>query len=382
MAPTCVQIGSGLRSPGDGCGGSPREAGVECRYKAMGSPTKCLTIQLQQQTTRREAIPKTAALVRPRDPRNPVYYSKHERKHRHHWCSHHPGPRRQVTSNVGCFYRSLLTPFFHRLRPPPPRDSRPADELPRPVQPVRAWSPAPPGPQRERRQVVLPDLWNPRTTLQGVERRRKLDQLANVERVWRILYPFVCSVHHFAPTLRGPLRGWWAWNTWLEAVETDRTRSVVSTVYVRPDSRPAVPGGSPTRQVHRCGQDFRAPYFDWGMQPPSGMSAFPNAISSASISIVDVDGRTKSIANPINRFIFHPINPSPGDFSRQVNSIPGPSHANNLHREQWSRYPTTVRYPDSSGRSQESRIAPILATARAPLAPEQHEPAAALLQRL
>lgn len=97
------------------------------------------------------------------------------------------------------------------------------------------------------------------------------------------------------------------------------------------------------------------------MQPPSGMSAFPNAISSASISIVDVDGRTKSIANPINRFIFHPINPSPGDFSRQVNNIPALSHANSLHREQWSRYPTTVRYPDSSGRSQESRIVPILA---------------------
>lgn len=213
-APTCLQIGSGLRSPGDGRREPPRAAGVECRYKATGSPTKCLTIQLQQQTTWREAIPKTAALLRPRDPRNPVYYSNHERKRRHHWCSHHPGPRRQVTSNVGYFYRSLLTPFPRRLRPRPPRDSRSTRKLPRPVQPIRARSPAPPGFQRERRQVVLPDLWHTRTTLQGVERRRKLDQLANVERVWRILYPFVCSVHHLAPTLRGPLRGWWTWNTW------------------------------------------------------------------------------------------------------------------------------------------------------------------------
>jgi len=97
-------------------------------------------------------------------------------------------------------------------------------------------------------------------------------------------------------------------------------------------------------------KDFRAPYFDWAGQPASGSSAFPTAIASPNISVVDVDGRTKTIVNPINRFVFHPVNPSRGDFNSN-----------------WSRFPTTVRYPDRSGRSQDSRIAPILANESASL---------------
>jgi tyrosinase len=65
-------------------------------------------------------------------------------------------------------------------------------------------------------------------------------------------------------------------------------------------------------------KDFRAPYFDWAGQPASGSSAFPAAIASPNISVVDVDGRTKTIVNPINRFVFHPVNPSRGDFNSNV----------------------------------------------------------------
>lgn len=62
--PTCPQIGGGHRSPGDGRGGSPREAGLEYRYKATSSPTECWEIELHQETTWRGAVPETAALLR------------------------------------------------------------------------------------------------------------------------------------------------------------------------------------------------------------------------------------------------------------------------------------------------------------------------------
>ncbi|KAK0657015.1 common central domain of tyrosinase-domain-containing protein [Cercophora newfieldiana] len=97
-------------------------------------------------------------------------------------------------------------------------------------------------------------------------------------------------------------------------------------------------------------KDFRAPYFDWAIPPPAGSTAFPTAIASPNVSVVDVDGRTRTIVNPINRFVFHPVNPSPGDFNAN-----------------WSRYRETVRYPDRSGRSQDARIAPILANELASL---------------
>ncbi|KAK3938775.1 hypothetical protein QBC46DRAFT_389579 [Diplogelasinospora grovesii] len=91
-------------------------------------------------------------------------------------------------------------------------------------------------------------------------------------------------------------------------------------------------------------KDFRMPYFDWATVPPTGSSAFPPTLASPNITIVDVDGKTKPVANPLNRFTFHPVNPSQGDFSAS-----------------WSRYPSTVRYPDRiTGQSRDSRVAPIL----------------------
>ncbi|CCC07895.1 unnamed protein product [Sordaria macrospora k-hell] len=104
-----------------------------------------------------------------------------------------------------------------------------------------------------------------------------------------------------------------------------------------------VEGGLRTRYV-AAAKEFRAPYFDWASQPPRGTAAFPEALSAKTIRVVDVDGKTKSINNPLNRFNFHPVNPSPGDFSAA-----------------WSRYQTTVRYPNRvTGESRDERIAPIL----------------------
>lgn len=78
------------------------------------------------------------------------------------------------------------------------------------------------------------------------------------------------------------------------------------------------PAGALRDKYVQAAKNFRAPYFDWASQPPQGSTAFPTALSSPNITIVDVDGKTKSTANPLHRFTFHPVNPSPGDFSQQV----------------------------------------------------------------
>lgn len=63
---------------------------------------------------------------------------------------------------------------------------------------------------------------------------------------------------------------------------------------------------------------FRAPYFDWASQPPQGSSAFPPAFTAPNVQVVDIDGKTKAVANPLYRFAFHPVNPSAGDFTATV----------------------------------------------------------------
>jgi tyrosinase len=68
-------------------------------------------------------------------------------------------------------------------------------------------------------------------------------------------------------------------------------------------------------------QTFRLPYFDWAMMPPAGSSAFPTSLSSSTVSVVDVDGKTKSLANPFYQFSFHPVNPEQGDFDAQVSFL-------------------------------------------------------------
>lgn len=54
------------------------------------------------------------------------------------------------------------------------------------------------------------------------------------------------------------------------------------------------------------------------MTPGSGSTAFPASLSSSTVSVVDVDGTTKKIANPLYQFTFHPVNPQAGDFDDQV----------------------------------------------------------------
>ncbi|KAL2136199.1 hypothetical protein VTI74DRAFT_5077 [Chaetomium olivicolor] len=78
------------------------------------------------------------------------------------------------------------------------------------------------------------------------------------------------------------------------------------------------PQGALRDKYVEAAKDFRAPYFDWASQPPRGSSAFPSILTSPDVQVVDLDGKTKTVTNPLYRFAFHPVNPSPNDFSQQV----------------------------------------------------------------
>jgi len=80
------------------------------------------------------------------------------------------------------------------------------------------------------------------------------------------------------------------------------------------------PAGDLRDKYVAAAKDFRTPYFDWASQPPQGSPAFPSILTSAMIQVVDVDGTTKQINNPLYNFRFHPVNPQPGDLSQRVSA--------------------------------------------------------------
>ncbi|KAF2815808.1 tyrosinase-domain-containing protein [Mytilinidion resinicola] len=82
-------------------------------------------------------------------------------------------------------------------------------------------------------------------------------------------------------------------------------------------------------------KDFRMPYWDWAAKVGSG-SAFPSAISSQTATVIDTDGATKQINNPLFSFQF-PASASEGDLDQN-----------------WSSFPGTLRYPDSSDSTAQS----------------------------
>ncbi|KAF8263973.1 tyrosinase [Lactarius quietus] len=70
-------------------------------------------------------------------------------------------------------------------------------------------------------------------------------------------------------------------------------------------------------------QNLRAPYWDWATNsvPP------PEVISMATLNIITPNGQTTSVANPLIKYTFHPID----------RSFPAP----------YSSWKTTIRHPDS-----------------------------------
>jgi tyrosinase len=58
-------------------------------------------------------------------------------------------------------------------------------------------------------------------------------------------------------------------------------------------------------------KDFRMPYWDWALKISGQTSAFPTAVSSSSITVIDVDGVSKPINNPLYSFLFSDKNIPP-----------------------------------------------------------------------
>ncbi|KAM7200214.1 tyrosinase [Naviculisporaceae sp. PSN 640] len=112
------------------------------------------------------------------------------------------------------------------------------------------------------------------------------------------------------------------------------------------------PAGELRAKYVAAAKDFRAPYWDWAIPPPSDAEAFPTFFSSPQISVIDTDGNTKTVSNPLHRYTFHPLNPSPGDFD-----------------EYWSRWNYTIRYPSDAefGQSRDQFISPRVAEQQATL---------------
>jgi tyrosinase len=54
------------------------------------------------------------------------------------------------------------------------------------------------------------------------------------------------------------------------------------------------------------------PYWDWARRISNQTSAFPTAVSSPTVTVVDVDGATKQIRNPLYSFRFDDKQIPPG----------------------------------------------------------------------
>ncbi|KAF2278156.1 Di-copper centre-containing protein [Westerdykella ornata] len=73
-------------------------------------------------------------------------------------------------------------------------------------------------------------------------------------------------------------------------------------------------------------QDFRIPYWDWGLGPKGG--SVPDFLLSMTIEVLETDGTVKQIPNPLCRYEFHPL--VAGDFESK-----------------WAAFNTTLRWPSS-----------------------------------
>ncbi|KAF2194899.1 Di-copper centre-containing protein [Zopfia rhizophila CBS 207.26] len=98
-------------------------------------------------------------------------------------------------------------------------------------------------------------------------------------------------------------------------------------------------------------KDFRMPYWDWAAGVSGQNSAFPSAISSSRVNVVDVDGATKQINNPL--------------YSFQFNDKRIPSELA-LDRY-WSQFLNTKRAPDSNGSSQNGLVSQVITNENASL---------------
>lgn len=67
-------------------------------------------------------------------------------------------------------------------------------------------------------------------------------------------------------------------------------------------------------QYVSAAQDFRLPYWDWGLLPATGQNAFPSSIAGAQIQVTGTDGKPQTIPNPLERYNFNLDNLNSGAF--------------------------------------------------------------------
>ncbi|KAF2259352.1 Di-copper centre-containing protein [Lojkania enalia] len=100
-------------------------------------------------------------------------------------------------------------------------------------------------------------------------------------------------------------------------------------------------------------KDFRMPYWDWATRINRSTSAFPTAISSSTATIIDVDGATKEIDNPLYSFRFD---------DKAI-----PSNSDLALDRYWSQFPNTIRAPDRNGNSRNSLVSRVITNEAASL---------------
>ena len=65
-------------------------------------------------------------------------------------------------------------------------------------------------------------------------------------------------------------------------------------------------------------KNVRLPYFDWAVRVRAGADSLPPSIARQTISVVDTDGRRKSVENPLYSFKISQVRPDRGDLTRGV----------------------------------------------------------------
>ncbi|KAI9785538.1 MAG: hypothetical protein M1839_009279 [Geoglossum umbratile] len=93
-------------------------------------------------------------------------------------------------------------------------------------------------------------------------------------------------------------------------------------------------------QYVKAAKTFRIPYWDWARKPDPGVLP-PSTYISDTVTVIDVDGNSKDIPNPLYSFTFHPLNPQPGDFPPEDSPF--------------NIWPATLRYPTDSTATSKSQ---------------------------
>ncbi len=68
-------------------------------------------------------------------------------------------------------------------------------------------------------------------------------------------------------------------------------------------------------QYVSAAEDFRLPYWDWGLARPTGQNAFPASVAGpVDIQVTGTDGKPQTIPNPLHHYEFSAQTLSSGDF--------------------------------------------------------------------